>query len=126
MTKVVKRFFRDVTITSAGLEVGGIIDGDTSLSTHSGYIRQLLFEQTSGSATTLDSIEIRYESGNSDSSNLVYNATASALTSNVFSDSYIDAPFSLVAPEPFEDIILFVQTDATGVFTIRVDLEIGI
>ena len=120
----VKRFFRGVTITSAGLEISGIVDTDASPSNTSGFVQQIVFEKISGSTATLSSIQIRYGTGNSNATNLVYEATSSSLTSNVFTDSYIAAPFSLGAPEAYEDIILFAQGDATGVFDIRIDLEI--
>lgn len=123
--KPIKRLFRDITITSSGLEIGDILNASANVNT-SGFVQQIVFEQTSGSATTLSSIQIRYETGSSAATNLVYSATSSALTDDVFSDSYIAAPFSLGNPEPADSIILFAQSDATGVFDIRVDLEISV
>lgn len=121
--KVIKRFLDDITITTAGVELD-ILGNNYQNSQISGYIQQIVFELKSGSATQLSSIQIRYEAGNSGASNLLYSAGSSTLTSGAFTDSYIAAPFSLMSPDPFQDIILFVTSDATGVFKIRVDLEI--
>lgn len=123
--KPIKRIFRDVTITSSGLEIGDILSASSNINT-SGLVQQIVFEQTSGTATTLSSIQVRYETGSSAAVSLVYSATDSELTDEIFSDSYIAAPFSLGSPEPAESIILFAQSDATGVFDIRIDLEIAV
>lgn len=120
--KIIKRFFTDVTITSAGNELGNIIGG--AALPLGGYVQQIIFQQTSGGASSLSSIQIRYESGNSGAAYLVYSNTSATLSSNAFSDAYISAPFSLSAPNPYSDLILYAQTDVTGTFTVRVDLEI--
>jgi hypothetical protein len=123
-TRIVKRFFRDVTLTSSGTEIGTIMGGDYKWRNVNGLIKQIVAEQTSGTATEISSIQIRYNSGDSTAPNLIYSAATETLTSDVFSDSFIDAPFSLMPPEPHQDIILYLQTNATGVFTIRIDLEL--
>lgn len=120
--KIIKRLITGVSITSAGAEIANII-GPTAFPMN-GFVQQIIFQQVSGTATTLPLIQIRYESGNNHSTHLVYSAVSSSLSSSVFSDSEINAPFDLGAPDPYSDLILYAQSDATGVFDIRIDIEV--
>ena len=121
-----KRFTIDAT--AAGIEEANILgSGAKRLS---GYLRQIVVRQSSGTATVVD-LEIRYESGNSDLENLVYTQTAGALD---FTDSGIDAPFSLLEPgisgggnyssTLLDRLQLFIQPDAAGTFEVKIDFEI--
>ncbi len=122
MGRVTKRVFSNIAVTSAGLELENLIP--RGYSRVDGYLRQIIFFQTSGSATQFDSIEVRYFSNDSSQNNLVYKNTSASISSNQYTDSYIDAPFSIDSVNDDGKLILYLQTDVGGVFDIRVDLEI--
>jgi len=122
MGRIVKKKFTNVTVTSSGLELGTLIP--KGYNRIDGYIKQVVFYQVSGWATELSSIEIRYFPGDSTPTNLIYKSTSSALSMNQYSDSYIDAPFSIDNVTDSDQLVLYLQTDAAGTFDIRIDLEI--
>lgn len=119
--KQITRWYSEVSITSSGSEINILGNVYPNIS---GLIKNIAITQNSGSATEISVCQIRYESGNSDISNLIYSAVDMTLSSNDVSDSFIDAPFSLYKPASYTDIILYIQPDATGIFTIRLDIEI--
>lgn len=119
---VIKKFFNDMDIGSSGREVGYIITRDRNKI--SGYVRQIIFVRTSGSATSLSDIQIRYFSGDSSLNTLVYKNTSVSISSGSYTDSAIDAPFNLNNVDDEDGLILYVQTDSTSTFDIRVDIEV--
>lgn len=115
---VIKRVFRNQVISSAGNEIPDILG--SNYRRISGFIEQIVIEQISGAATTVD-VQIRYESGNSGLTDLVYQFTGGTLD---FIDSQIDAPFSLRPPDEADNLFLFIEPDSTATFDIRIDFRI--
>ena len=121
-SRLVKKFFNDTYVLSSGSEVGYILTRDYNKI--NGYIKQISFSMNSGVATQLSNIEIRYFSGDSNFTNLVYKYTNGTISSSRFVDSNINAPFNLNSVDSEDGLILYVQSDANATFDIRVDLEI--
>lgn len=120
--KVLKRIFESVNIPVEGDELaGGIIGSEYKYYRFSGLVQQVIIELVSGAATSID-VEIRYISGDSSLSNLIYKYTGGTLD---FIDSSISAQFALGGGGTvYDDIYLYINPDAAGIFDIRVDLEI--
>jgi hypothetical protein len=117
----ITRFFEDVDITAAGLEIQNIIGGIKFL--HTGTIEQIIIEDATASATEVD-VEVRYISDNSERHNLVYLFEAGDMP--LFVDSEIAACFSLKNSKEVDgDLHLFIEPDIAGTFNIRVDFNIN-
>lgn len=125
MASVISKFFT-IDATASGYEQTNILGGPAKRP--SGYLRQVVIRQSSGAATTID-VEIRYESGDGNTENLVYKNTAAGLP---LIDSEINAPFSLLTPgvsgginyATIDDLQLYLEPDNAGTFEVRLDFEI--
>jgi len=115
----ITRFFKDVSLTPAGLEIPNVINSIKNI--HTGTIDQIVVLQTIGAATSVD-VELRYEQGNSARDKVVYLFTAGALPT--FVDSHINGPFSLVDRRLQGDLHLYLKPDAPCTVNIRIDMEI--
>lgn len=122
MGRLIKKKFTNLNISTSGMELKTLIP--KGYNRIDGYIKQIICFQTSGSATELSEIEIRYSSGNPDPTNLIYKNVSATLDSDQYVDSYIDAPFSIDNITDDNQLILYLEADAAGVFDIRIDMEI--
>lgn len=120
MSTIIKKHFRDISVPSYGIEVGQIFG--SKYQTVNGLIKQIIVEKKSGSGTVLPSIQIRYISGDDSPSELIYFNTNCTLASNFFSDSFIDAPFSLISTIP-TNIYFYMESDVVSVYSIRIEIE---
>ena len=115
----ITRFFNDISVTTAGLEIQDIIKGSARI--YNGSLEQIIIEMTSGSATTLE-VQLRYEEGNDDRVKLIYLYEDGTLPT--FVDSQIGAPFSFIRQSSGKDLYLYLLPDANCVVNIRIDLSL--
>ena len=121
MAKIV-RFFEDISVTSSGIEIPRILGGIRHLA--GGEIQQIVVNQSAGSATSLD-IQIRYKTGNDDRDKLAYLYEAADISTGIFVDSDINAPFSLQSKKVDGDLYLYLESDSNCTLSIRLDVDIN-
>lgn len=119
MSKTISRFFEEVEVTTAGLELNNIIN--TSRGLLSGSLKQVVVSLFAGAATEVD-IRLRYESGVDDNDKLIYSFTAASLPE--FVDSGISGCFDVTRPQVDGDIFLYLEPDADCTLNIRLDFEL--
>ena len=119
-TAIISRFFT-ISATPSGVEVPLLGRGEPKV--NSGYIEQIIINQIMGGGT-LVTLEIRYDSGNSDEDRLVYQLVDEPYSSSVpVVDSKIRGPFSMLNTDVGPDLFLYVAPNASGILQIRVDME---
>lgn len=116
----ITRFYDNLILTTAGLEVPNIIGAIKNI--HTGIIDQIIISESSGSATEVE-VQIRYEIGNDARERLAYLYEDGTLP--LFVDSHIDGPFSLFNRDLQGDIHLFLRPNADCTVNLRIDIEIN-
>lgn len=121
MAKMV-RFFENVSVTSAGIEINNIIGAIKFV--HTGEIQQVTIRKVSGADTTMD-VQVRYVSGNGDLDKLVYLYDNATIDSSGFVDSNVYAPFSCATRGTDGDLHLYLESAAGCIVSIRIDFDIN-
>jgi len=116
----ITRFFENVSLTNAGLEIPNVINAIKNI--HTGIVDQVIISMVAGGAATIN-VELRYEQGNGAREKLAYLFSGGSLP--LFVDSHIDGPFSLVGVNLEGDLHLYLEPDSSCTVNIRIDLEIN-